>query len=242
VVNKAIYSVYKDGMAFRCVARRLARDFWVKPSEAMIRRWCTDYADGLDFEGDYQKWVVEEFSGVLCVDEVYQGQLALLLAVDPSVAGSDRLVGYELIHGQVQRKDVERFLSRLKQAGIEPEEVVTDGSPLYPGTLKEVWPEAAHQLCLFHESKLVIGKIYKAIAALRKKSLPKAPPVTQTRSLKGVPPKCPLPEKLALHTVQPSQGFWPCTTKESQAGPSAARPATLATRSRDGFAERSQRI
>jgi hypothetical protein len=52
------------------------------------RRWCTDYADGLDFEGDYQKWVVEEFSGVLCVDEVYQGQLALLLAVDPSVAGS----------------------------------------------------------------------------------------------------------------------------------------------------------
>src|SRR3954468_7207893 len=91
---------------------------------------------------------------------------------------------------------------------------------------------SAHQLCLFHESKLVIGKIYKAIAALRKKSLPKAPPVTQTRSLKGVPPKCPLPEKLALHTVQPSQGFWPCTTKESQAGPSAARAATLPTRSR----------
>jgi hypothetical protein len=49
-------------------------------------------------------------------------------------------VGYELSHGQVERKDVEEgFLSRLKQeAGIEPEEVVTtDGSPLYPGTLKE---------------------------------------------------------------------------------------------------------
>jgi hypothetical protein len=185
-------------MAFRRVAKRLARDFWVKPSEAMIRRWCSDYANELDFEEDYQKWVVEEFSGVLCVDEVYQGKLALLLAVDPSVAGSDRLVGYELIHGRVQRKDVEKFLSRLKQAGIEPEEVVTDGSPLYPATLKELWPEAAHQLCLFHESKLVVGEIYKAIAALRK-SLPKAPPTTQRRSLKGLPSKHPLPEKLAAH-------------------------------------------
>lgn len=199
VVSKAVYSVYQDGMAIRRVARRLARDFWVKPSEAMIRRWCSAYAQGLDFEGDYQKWVVEEFSGVLCVDEVYQDKLALLLAVDPAAPGSDRLVGYELIHGQVERKDVEGFLSRLKQAGIEPEEVVTDGSPLYPGTLKEVWPSAAHQLCLFHESKLVIAEIYKAMAALRKKSTPKPPPVTQARSLKGVPPKYPLPEKLAAH-------------------------------------------
>jgi hypothetical protein len=88
VVSKAVYSVYQDGMAVRRVARRLARDFWVKPSEAMIRRLCSDYAEGLDFDGDYQKWVVEEFSGILCVDEVYQDKLALLLAVDPAAPGS----------------------------------------------------------------------------------------------------------------------------------------------------------
>ena len=84
VRQKAILSVYEDGMPFRRVTGRLARDFWVKPSEAMIRRWCKDFAEGLNFEEDYQRWVVEEFSGVLCVDEVYQDRLALLLAVDPA--------------------------------------------------------------------------------------------------------------------------------------------------------------
>ena len=59
----------------------------------MIRRWCRRYADGVDFEGDYQKWVVEEFSGILCVDEAYQDKLALLLAVDPAAPEGDRLVG-----------------------------------------------------------------------------------------------------------------------------------------------------
>jgi hypothetical protein len=40
VVDKAVRSVYQDGMAIRRVATRLARDFWVRPSEGMIRRWC----------------------------------------------------------------------------------------------------------------------------------------------------------------------------------------------------------
>jgi transposase len=207
VREKAVSSVYEDGMPFRRVTRRLARDFWVKPSEAMIRRWCRQFADGLDFAGDYQAWVVEEFSGILCVDEVYQDKLALLLAVDPASPDGDRLVGYELIHGRVERKDVEGFLSRLKHAGIEPEEVVTDGSPLYPGSLKEVWPQAAHQLCLFHETRLVTGEIYKAMAALRKKSVPKPPPVSQPMSLKGLPRKHPLPEKLAAHRAAIARVF-----------------------------------
>ena len=54
----------------------------------MVRRWCHEYTESLDFE-DYQSQVVEEFSGILCVDEVYQGELALLLAVDPAVPDGD---------------------------------------------------------------------------------------------------------------------------------------------------------
>jgi hypothetical protein len=199
VRKKATLSVYEDGMAIRRVTGRLSRDFWVSPSEAMIRRWCRDYAEGVGFEGDYQKWVVEEFSGVLCVDEVYQDKLALLLAVDSAAEGGDRLVGYELIHGRVESKDVEKFLSRLRAAGIDPDEVVTDGSPIYPKALKGVWPTAAHQLCLFHESRLVTAEIYKAVMALRK-SIPKPPPVVSWGvNLRGLPRKYPLPEKLAAH-------------------------------------------
>ncbi len=53
VVAKAVRSVYEDGMARTRVAQHLARDFWVRPSEAMIRRWCRDYAAALTLDGDY---------------------------------------------------------------------------------------------------------------------------------------------------------------------------------------------
>ena len=145
VVTKAVQSVYHDGMAGRRVAARLARDFWVQPSEGMIRRWCQAYAAGLDFASDYQAWVVSEFSGVLCIDEVYQDQLALLLAVDPAAPEGDRLVGYQLVHGgSVTQADVAAFLARLAQAGVQPDQVITDGSPLYPAALAQLWPQAAH--------------------------------------------------------------------------------------------------
>jgi len=240
VREKATMSVYEDGMAIRRVAERLARDFWVSPSEAMIRRWCHEYAESLDFSGDYQSWVVEEFSGILCVDEVYQDELALLLAVDPAVPEGDRLMGYQLVHAEVDRKKVEDFLARLRQAGIEPDQVVTDGSPLYSKTLKEVWPTAAHQLCLFHESRMVTGDVYKALATLRKKDVPQPPPVQPKQTLKGLPGKNPSTEKLAS-TRRLSPGCSPSKNRATPSGRSAARLATRATRSRSGFRGELQR-
>jgi len=94
VVEKAAASVVEDGLAMTRVASRLARDFWVRPSEGIVRRWCHAHAEGIDFGRDYQAWVVEELSGGLCADEVYQDKLALLLAVDPGAPAGDRLVGY----------------------------------------------------------------------------------------------------------------------------------------------------
>jgi len=167
VVAAAVASVYEDGMARTRVSRRLARDFWVRPSEAMIRRWCRDYARGLDFARDYQAWVIEEFSGVLCVDEVYQEHLALLLAVDPAAPDGDRLVGYQLVQGAVSAATVQGFLERLRAAGVDPAEVITDGSPLYPTTLAAVWPTAAHQLCLFHQTRRVTKSVVQVIREIR---------------------------------------------------------------------------
>jgi hypothetical protein len=40
VVHKAVEAVYCDGMAARSVPDRLARDFWVRPDEKMVREWC----------------------------------------------------------------------------------------------------------------------------------------------------------------------------------------------------------
>lgn len=183
VVSKAVQSVYQDGMACRRVVDRLARDFWVRPHEKMVRLWCRAYQTSLDFETDYQAWVVSEFSGILCVDEVYQDKLALLLAVDPAAPDGDRLVGYQLVSGSVEGKEVEQFLTRLREVGIEPVEVITDGSSLYPGVLRQVWPQAAHQLCLFHETRRVTTGIMKAINAVRR-SLPSPPPIPHPRGIR----------------------------------------------------------
>ena len=176
VVAKAVASVFRDGMAFTRVAQRLARDFWVRPSERMTRLWCREYTDDLSLEGDYQQWVVAEFSGVLCVDEVYQDRLAVLLAVDSAGPDGDRLVGDQLVHGEVQQADVSQLLERLRTAGVMPDEVITDASPLYPAVLRAIWPTAAHQLCLFHETRPVVDAVAQVIQDIRA-ALPKAPPI-----------------------------------------------------------------
>jgi lambda repressor-like predicted transcriptional regulator len=183
VVSKAVASVYEDGMAIRRTQQRMRRDFWVAPSEGIIRRWCRVYAASFNFAEDYQPWVVEEFSGILCVDEVYQGELALLVAADPQAPSGDRLVGYQLVHGKINGPMVEQFLTRLRAVGIDPAEVITDGSALYPSALKAVWPLAAHQLCLFHETRKVTQAVQKALRAIRQ-TLPTPPPI-RSRSNSG---------------------------------------------------------
>jgi hypothetical protein len=185
VVEKAVASVVEDGMAMTRVASRLARDFWVRPSEGMVRRWCRANAEGVDFGRGYQAWVVEEFSGILCVDEVYQDRLALLLAVDPGAPEGDRLVGYQLVHGAVDQGEVERFLENLRAVGIHPEQVITDGSALYPSVIAAVWPTAAHQLCLFHETRPITKAVLQVAADVRA-TLPELPRIRRRR---GRPPK-----------------------------------------------------
>jgi hypothetical protein len=188
VVATAVQSVYADGMAFGRVAARLARDFWVRPSEATIRGWCRAYAAGPEVAGaaeDYQRWVVEGFSGVLCIDEVYQGRLALLLAVDPAGPDGDRLVGYQLVQGKVGQADVARFLEHLDRLGIRPAEVVTDGSGLYPAVLAAVWPAAAHQLCLFHETRAVTQAVQQVVWQVTRTARAQVPKLPAPHDLRG---------------------------------------------------------
>jgi len=183
VVQKAIESVFHDGLAMRKVPDRLARDFWVRPSEKMVRLWCRSFADELDLATDYQPWVVANFSGVLCVDEVYQDELALLLAVDPAAPDGDRLVGYSLVSEGVDHEKIRTFLLQLRAAGIAPAEVITDDSRLYPTVLAEIWPSAAHQLCLFHATRNVVKAVNEVVKKVRR-TIPVPPPATPV-SLKG---------------------------------------------------------
>jgi hypothetical protein len=192
VVQKAIEAVYHDRMAMRCVPDHLARDFWVKPAEKMVRLWCRAFADHIDFAVDYQPWVVANFSGILCVDEVYQGELVLLLAVDPAAPDGDRLVGYTLVPKtrEVDQGMVKVFVDRLRTAGITPDQVITDDSRLYPSVLADTWPTAMHQLCLFHATRRVVHAVNDVVKQVRR-SLPTPPPASRPTllgSLRRTPP------------------------------------------------------
>src|SRR6185436_3144639 len=61
-----------------------------------------------------------------------------------------------------------RFLKNLKQHGFKPKVIITDGSSLYPNLLKELWPAAEHQLCVFHVMQDVNKEILKVVLRVRR--------------------------------------------------------------------------
>ena len=61
-----------------------------------------------------------------------------------------------------------RFLNNLRSHGLLPQVVVTDGSTLYPKLLAELWPHAAHQLCVFHVMQDLNRKVLDAVKRLRR--------------------------------------------------------------------------
>ena len=95
---------------------------------------------------EHRRMVLEHFSGTLCVDELHLGRFTLLLATDPL---SDLPVAFALV-GANDQDHMRRFLQNLKTWGLEPQTVITDGSDLYPRFLEVLWPDADHQLCVFH--------------------------------------------------------------------------------------------
>ena len=46
--------------------------------------------------------------------------------------------------------------------------VIAAGSNLYPSTLAEVWPNASHQLCVFHVLQASSDKALAAVRRLRR--------------------------------------------------------------------------
>jgi hypothetical protein len=85
------------------------------------------------------------------------------LATDPL---SDLPVAIALV-AKNDQDHMRRFLRNLQTWGLRPRVVVTDGSNLYPAVLAEVWPEADHQLCVFHVVKEINKRILDAVRRLR---------------------------------------------------------------------------
>src|SRR5262249_522252 len=83
-----------------------------------------------------------------------------------------------LDHDPVQ-DDVRAFLAafrgQLERRGRSVSGITTDGSPLYPKVIKELWPAARHQLCEFHVLKEITKAILHALAKFRKERTAQIP-------------------------------------------------------------------
>ena len=167
-MEKCIASVREDNMAFATVPHRMQRDFNIKPSISTVHRWYHQQAEQLDLFYDYHQWVVDSFSGVLCIDEVYDNGIGVIVATDPL---NQKTVAYSVEH-QITEAEMTRFFNYLKQLGIDPEVITTDGSPLYPGVMCQVFSHSKQQLCLFHVMQNINKDILKGVLAYRR-SLPK---------------------------------------------------------------------
>jgi Transposase len=130
-----------------------------------------------------------EFSSYLAIDEVYDGPFCILSVVDNR--RYNRLAFRVLDHDPTQ-DDVRAFLSECKgqldQRGLSVLGITTDGSPLYPKVLKELWPEVRHQICEFHVLKEITKAVLHALAKLRKEltaQIPKQPRGRPSREQQG---------------------------------------------------------
>jgi transposase-like protein len=145
-VREAVLNgILEDQLNVESLRRRMKRDFLLDLSTGFVYDCLYEAVRELDLAA-YRQQVLARFSGVLCVDELHLGQFTLLLATDPI---GDFPVAFALVSANDQ-EHMGRFLGNLKQQGLKPKIVVTDGSPLYPTLLAKLWPKAEHQLCVFH--------------------------------------------------------------------------------------------
>jgi hypothetical protein len=155
--------ILKDGMSVERTLQSLRREFLLELSTGFVYDVLYDHARQLDM-AEHRRKVLDRFSGTLCIDELHLGRFTLLLATDPL---SDLPVAFALVDKNDQ-DHMRRFLSNLKNWGFLPQVVVTDGSNLYPSVLAHLWPDADHQLCVFHVIKDINKLILDAVRRMRR--------------------------------------------------------------------------
>jgi hypothetical protein len=124
----------------------------------------------------YLDWGLADFSGYIAADELYDGPFCVLSLVDNRTF--KRLL-YQVLDHDPEHSDLRAFLRRFRMAlrlrRLELKGVTTDGSPLYPEPLREVFGDVPHQVCEFHILKELTKAILRAVAKVRKQLAARKP-------------------------------------------------------------------
>jgi len=142
----------------------LREDFLLEVSIGFIYdcfQW--DYAK--DDCAAYCQWVLQIFSGVLCIDEVHDCGRSIFVATDPV---NDFTAAF-LLAPRSNQRHISRFLRLLKKRGLVVRVAVTDGANAYKRALIECWEGLEHQLCLFHFLHLEMMDLLSAVRRIRRR-------------------------------------------------------------------------
>lgn len=137
---------------------------------------------------EYLDEVLSDFSGYVAADELYDGPFCVLSIVDNR---RFRRLVYEVLDRNPTKEDVKRLFGRFKaeldSRGLTLCGITTDGSPLYPEPISNVFGPVRHQVCEFHVIKELVKAILHAVAKVRKAiaaqvpNLPRGRPTGKTR-------------------------------------------------------------
>ena len=130
----------------------------------------------------YLDEALAEFSGYIAADELYDGPYCVLSIVDNR---ESRRLTYQVLDHSPIHEDILRFFKDFKkeldQRGLTLRGITTDGSPLYPVPIRQVFGDTPHQLCEFHVIKEINLKILRAVAQERKAMKTQIPPLGRGR-------------------------------------------------------------
>lgn len=96
-----------------------------------------------------------KFSGVLSIDEVWirriKGKYVYVFAAVDAIYGYVLWINSFIVESEGEKsKAAVTFLNELKDMEITPEVILTDGDKCYPESVKTVFKNTIHQLCIYH--------------------------------------------------------------------------------------------
>jgi len=136
-------------------------------------------------ETAYLDWALADFSGYLAADELYDGPFCILSIVDNRTF---KRIFYQVLEHSPTQDDILAFFSRfqaiLVARKLTVKGITTDGSDLYPSTIRAVWGEVPHQICQFHILANLSEAVLHAVAKVRKTLTARMPPARRGRPTK----------------------------------------------------------
>ena len=118
---------------------------------------------------DYIDHALSDFSGYIAADELYDGPFCVLFIVDNH---KFKRLCYEVLDHNPTNEDITRFFRRFKQmpdvCGLTLKGITTDGSPLYPEPIANVFSQVKHQSCQFHIISEITKDILKTVTQVRR--------------------------------------------------------------------------